>query len=139
MSNAQSAPYPYALSHLVKECAYRPGWKVWLTDTEDRGQGCLGLTLTIMTSTVNSYDPNAPMRVRHLFPVPAASYNQESWLRWLFEQFLLVERHEAMEFFTIDGGKPFAPNHGPGWDPYIVTQLTTDLDRRTSFRGEVTS
>jgi hypothetical protein len=50
-----------------------------------------------------------------------------------------VERHEAMEFFEIDGTKPYRPNHGPGWDPYIVTQLSTDLDRRTDFRGEVQS
>lgn len=25
----------------------------------------------------------------------------------------------------------------PGWNPYLVTELATDLDRRTSFRGEV--
>jgi hypothetical protein len=77
------------------------------------------------------------MRVRHMFPVPPATYNRASWLRWLFECFSKVELHECMEFFTIDGEKPFAPNHGPGWDPYLVTQLATDLDRRTSFRGEV--
>jgi hypothetical protein len=75
--------------------------------------------------------------VRHLFPVPPAAYNRDSWQRWLFERLLEVERHEAMEFFQIDGTKPYAPNHGPGWDPYLITQLTTDIDRRTNFRGEV--
>lgn len=134
--NIQAAPYPQELSEIVQSCTYRPGWSVHL-DKMERGQDCSGLTLTITTDTVNSYPPHEQTRVRHLFPVPAASYNRASWLRWLFEQFLLVEKHEAMEFFTIDGEKPYAPNHGPGWDPYIVTQLTTDADRRTSFRGEV--
>lgn len=32
-------------------------------------------------------------------PVPAAAYNEQSWTRWLLEQILLVEKHEAMEFF----------------------------------------
>jgi hypothetical protein len=58
-------------------------------------------------------------------------------LRWLFEAFVSVEQHEAMEFFTVAGEKPFAPNHAPGWNPYIVTQLTTELDRRTNFRGDL--
>jgi hypothetical protein len=134
----QFAPYPHELAALVETCEYREGWHISLTQDDcDRGQGSIGLTLLIVVETVNSYPPRQPMRVRHLFPVPPAAYNRASWARWLFEMFLLVERHEAMEFFTVDGAKPFAPNHGPGWDPYIVTQMTTNLDRRTSFRGEV--
>lgn len=132
----QSAPYPQELAELVAACSYRKGWHQWLS-TEGRGQGCTGLTLVISVLTTNSYAPGEPMTVRHLFGVPAAAYNRASWCRWLFEQFLLVERHEAMEFFTIGDEKPYAPNHGPGWDPYLVTQLTADLDRRTSFLGEV--
>lgn len=136
--NTQIAPYPDALAELVAACSYRESWRIWLShEGYDRGQGSVGLTLVITVTAVNSYAPHDPIVVRHLFPVPPAAYNTASWCRWLFEQFLLVERHEAMEFFTIAGEKPFAPNHGPGWDPYLVTQLTTDLDRRTSFRGEV--
>ena len=97
-----------------------------------------GLTLSIITSTINSYPPHGPVRVRHLFAVPAATYNRASWQRWLFQRFLDVERHECMEFFTVDGDKPYAPNHGPGWDPYLITTVeATDVDRRTSFRGDV--
>ena len=48
-----------------------------------------------------------------------------------------VERHEACEFFQIDGERPYAPHHGPGNDPYIVFDHGTDEDVRTSFRGEV--
>jgi hypothetical protein len=87
-------------------------------------------------------------------PVPPAAFNRRSWKRWLFDQIELVERHERMEWFTLEYDTPnrigtqvlgtnhhvdhpYSPNHGPGNDPYIVAELTTDVDRRTSFRGEV--
>lgn len=134
--NRQEAPYPAELADLVEHCTYRDGWHVRL-DEDDRGQGCTGLTLTITVQVPDSYHHDRKIPVAHLFPVPPAAYNRASWCRWLFECFHQVELHEAMEFFTIDGDKVFAPNHKPGWDPYIVTQLTTELDRRTDFRGEV--
>lgn len=133
---AQAAPYPAALAALVEQCSYRPGWQIALRDM-DRGQKSVGLTLVITTDTVNSYDHGKPMFVNHLFIVPAASYDERSWQRWLFDRFVDVETHEAMEFFTIDGDKPYAPSHGPGNDPYLIREVGTDLDRRTSFRGEV--
>lgn len=134
--NTNEAPYPHELEELVNATTYRRGWEVTLR-AMDRGQGSRGLTVSIVTDTVNSYPPHQRMRVQHLFPVPPAAYNRQSWQRWLFERFVEVELHECMEFFTVDGEKPYAPNHGPGFDPYVVRELTTDLDRRTSFRGEV--
>lgn len=142
-SNSQTAPYPLELVELVADCTYRPGWLALVRDevrdpADTHGAESRGLTLSIITNTINSYPPHDPMRVRHLFPVPPATYNRESWQRWLFERFLDVERHEAMEFFEVGGEKVYAPNHGPGWDPYLITTVaTTDVDRRTSFRGEV--
>jgi len=133
--NTNTAPFPVELANLVGACEYRPGWLVSLQDM-DRGQGSKGLTLVITTATIDSYS-GEPIRVNHLFPVPPAAYDRRSWLRWLFEQFLLVERHECMEFFQIDGDRPYAPSHGPGNDPYLVRDLGTDIDRRTSFRGEL--
>lgn len=81
--------------------------------------------------------PREPYRVHHYMPVPPAAYDERSWRRWLFEQCLLVERHEAMEFFRIDGGRPFAPHHGPGNDCYLVFDHGTDEDVRTSYKGEI--
>lgn len=132
----QLAGYPEALANLVARCKYKPGWTVKLV-TMDRGQGSTGLTLSIVAATVNSYDHEAPKRVNHLFPVPPAAYDERSWRRWLLEQFLLVEQHEACEFFEIDGAKPYAPSHGPGSDPYLIREIGTELDQRTSFRGKV--
>lgn len=157
----QQAPYPQVLADLVARCHYRPGWTVSLSDDHERDEvdGKVvgrGLTLIITTQGYNSYhvDRGQTYRVYHYFIVPAATYDERSWRRWLFEQFLKVETHEAMEFFRFEHDtpnrvgtevigsnhhveRPYAPSHGPGNDPYLVREVGTDLDRRTSFRGEV--
>jgi hypothetical protein len=144
-SMSQAAPYPRALAYLVDRLGYRPGWTFRLEDL-DRGQGSKGLTLIITTLGYNSYHPGdgETYRVSHYMPVPPAAFDARSWQRWLFEQCLLVERHEAMEFFTIHDSpgsehtvKPYAPSHGFGQDPYIVRELGTSEDQRTSFRNEL--
>src|SRR5258708_1853484 len=136
--NEQVAPWPTELEDLVDKMLYRPGWTFSLEDI-DRGQGSKGLTLDITTLGYNSYHPEQGEHyaVHHYMPVPPANYNRQSWQRWLLEMCILVDRHEACEFFQIDGEHPYAPNHGPGNDPYIVFELTTAEDRRTSFRGLV--
>lgn len=136
---AQSAPWPHHLEYLVDhlELPLHPKWVVVLQEI-DRGQGSLGLTLDIRTHGRDSYHPeNENYGVHHYFIVPAASYNRQSWQRWLFDRLMDVELHEMMEGYVIDGHRPYAPNHGPGHDPYTVRELTTDEDRRTSFRGVV--
>lgn len=141
----QEAPYPDALAYLVARLAYRPGWTFRLADTV-RGQGSAGLTLVITTLGYNSYHPGdgETYRVNHFMPVPPAAFDVRSWQHWLFDQLLLVERHEAMEFFAVHDSpgsehtvRPYAPSHGPGNDPYIVREVGTETDQRTSFRGEV--
>lgn len=141
----QVAPYPTELAEMVAHLDYRPGWGFVLRHL-DRGQGSEGLTLVITTLGYNSYHPDQgeTYRVNHYMPVPPASFDRRSWRRWLLEQVLLVERHEACEFFGFrtDGtqeGKerPYAPSHGPGNDPYLVREIGTPEDQRTSFRGEV--
>jgi hypothetical protein len=133
---AQIAPDPLPLRELVDGLTYKNGWHVTVEDV-DRGQGSSGLTLCILTTTPDSYHPEHRRRVMHYMPVPPAAFDRRSWRRWLFEQLLLVERHEACEFFQIHGVRPYAPHHGPGNDPYIVFEHGTDTDVRTSFRGEV--
>jgi hypothetical protein len=31
--------------------------------------------------------------------------------------------------------RPYAPSHGPGNDPYMVREVGTTIDQRTSYRG----
>lgn len=134
----QEAPFPETLVGLVERLEYRPNWRFRLCN-HDRGQGSEGLTLIIVTQGYDSYNPQdgETYRVQHFMPVPPASYNEQSWKRWLLEQCLLVERHECCEFFKIDGKRPYAPHHGPGNDPYIIFERGTDLDARTMYTGEV--
>lgn len=131
----QIAPEPEVLHSLVERLKYRPGWHVDLVDT-DRGQGSIGLTLRIFAKVADSYHPDSTINVAHYMIVPAAAYDEIAWRRWLLDQILLVERHEACEYFQIDGHRPFAPNHGPGRDPYQIMELGTIEDAETSFRGE---
>lgn len=132
----QEAPYPDVLQSLIDGLAYKAGWRFQLADL-DRGQGSRGLTLIINITTPNSYHPERQVSVNHYMLVPPAAYDERSWRRWLFDQVLLVERHEACEFFAIDGGKPYAPSHGFGQDPYLIREIGTEEDRRTSFRGDL--
>lgn len=132
----QTAPYPEALAMMVRHVQYKDGWRFKLHHL-DRGQGSAGLTLEIVVCTPDSYHPEQNTVVHHYMIIPAASYNARSWKRWLFDQILLVEQHEAAEFFRIGGVRPYAPLHGPGNDPYLVAELASDQDRRTSFRGEL--
>lgn len=134
----QEAPYPVILDNLVAKLSYRPGWRFWLTDA-DRGQGSKGLTFVIQSLGYDTYDPDAGehYRVNHYFIVPAASYNEPSWLIWIRDCLVQVETHECNEFLQVDGKRPFAPHHGPGWDPYATFIHGEDIDRRTNFKGEV--
>jgi hypothetical protein len=132
----QQAPYPAALHDLVDRLTYKPNWKITLADV-DRGQGSEGLTLCILIATPNSYKPDEIRSVMHYMIVPAAAYDDRSWQRWLLDQILLVETHEACEFFAVEGVKVFAPRHAPGNDPYTIVEYADDVDRRTSFRGDV--
>lgn len=136
--NIQIAPFPSDLNELVKECKLNPNWQVWM-EHRDRGQGSKGLTLVILTHGYDSYHPDRGQSygVHHYFPVPPAAYDRRSWQRWLFNQYLLVCEHEAMEFFQIDGKRPYAPSHGPGNDPYLIREIGTEVDVNTSFRGVV--
>ena len=84
-----------------------------------------------------AHEQGETYRVHHYMPVPPAAYDRRSWQHWLLEQCLLVERHEACEFFTVDGDKPYAPNHGPGNTPYMIVVVDADIDRRTDFRGAI--
>jgi len=131
----QIAPKPDLLFELVERLTYKPGWIFQLVDL-DRGQGSEGLTLVIRVTGLNSYNPEERFTVLHYMIVPAASYNERSWRRWLLDQILLVERHEACEWFQIDGEHVYGPNHAPGNDPYIVFDWSTEQESQLNYKGE---
>lgn len=136
----QEAPFPSALAGLVSRLSYRPGWAFRLSDI-DRDEDVdgkvvgRGLTLVVITRGYNSYKPSdgENYRVHHYFIVPAATYDERAWRRWLFDRLIDVETHECMEFFKIDSRRPYAPSHGPGNNPYSVRDRQTEEDAHTMF------
>lgn len=133
----QTAADPDALFAIVNGLRYfKPGWQFSLEDL-DRGQGCEGLTFVIHLTCDDAYHPDRSRSVVHYFIVPAAAYDYRSWMRWVFDQIGLVELHERCECFEVSGHRPYAPNHGPGRDPYVVHEYATEEEARTSFRGHV--
>lgn len=140
----QSAPFPLALEQLVSRLSYRPGWAFRLgeidrdRDSEGNVVGA-GLTLDVITRGYNSYRPSdgETYRVHHYFIVPAATYDERAWTRWLFDRLVDVETHEAMEFFKIDQRRPYAPHHQPGHNPYTVIEIGTALEAHTDSNGNI--
>jgi hypothetical protein len=152
----QIALYPEILAGLVERLDYlsRDGWTVGLSHM-DRGQGSEGLTLIVHRVGPDTYNPGRILRVNHYFPVPPAAYNEKSWQRWIFDRLGDVDTHERMENFKLrrpgrqcghvpmHAGdlcpdiweRPYAPNHGPGNDPYAVRELGSVEDQETDFRG----
>jgi len=109
------------LADVVSKVKYKPGWCFSLNQT-DRGQGCQGLTLHIAAEVPNSMG-NGTVGILHLMPVLPAAYNRTAWEDWVFEQIQMVEYHEAMEFFQVDGVAPYFSDHGPGRNPYARMRI----------------
>jgi hypothetical protein len=139
LTMSQVAPHPAILEKLIKNLHYKEGWQFILEDC-DRGQGSKGLTLIIRITCPDSYYPDPGhdryISVLHYMIVPPAAYDERSWTRWLFDQVLLVEQHEACEFFIIDNKRPYAPHHGPGNNPYTIFDHGTQEDAQTTFQGK---
>jgi hypothetical protein len=115
----QWAPYPRELDDLVNRLEYRPGWRFAMYQLErdpadTHGDSAGGLTLVVHADVMDAYQPGMNRPVKHYFAVPAATYDRETWLRWLLDCVLKVEQHEACEWFAVGGERPYGPNHGPG-------------------------
>jgi hypothetical protein len=135
MSRSDSPKTTHALlSDIVKRTSYRPDWRVGLN--HDRDTDVVALEILSLGYDTHHEDLGQTYRVIHSFMVPPATYNEQSWTRWVLDRFIDVEIHEACEFFRVDGRQPFPPNHGPGWDPYGVRELNRVQDAETTFRGE---
>lgn len=119
------------LAEVVDKVQCKPGWAFRLAKEED------ALRLVITVSGRDSYHPDRPLTVSHLFPVPIATYNEKTWRRWIFEMCRRVENHELGEWFRVGDVRPFAPLHGPGEDPYTVHEFRPEGDAQIIQDGTV--
>lgn len=126
MRNHQEGPQETVplLEQLVSEVTYKPGWSFELWDGERRGEhyiGSAGLTLSIRAQVENGVS-GGTVGVHHIMPVPVATWDRRTWQRWVLDQILLVERHEAMEFYRVGERTPYFPAHGSGANPYEIRE-----------------
>lgn len=137
----QQAPWPDELATAVAELRYFPGWRFFLRE-EDRGQGCFGLTLSIIPPNPNAYHMDDPLNTRFIYPVPAAAFNRESWEEWLWARLEETEGHERSEgfrFVDTEGNerRPFKPAHPDGWNPGVVRSVVSDTVTNTPNAGRL--
>lgn len=96
-------------AEIVAALAYKPGWRFKLG-------GPLNRYLCVFATTPDSHAPTRERTTQHMFELP--DLDGRDFARWVFDRLLDAERHEAGEFFQIDGFRPFYPNH-QGEDPYV--------------------
>lgn len=117
------------LRWLVRHLQYKPGWTLELTEYANEG-GPWHRWLRVYVQTPDSLT-GAPTTIIHQIAVPdlrelppgPPGTPERFWRRWLLNRLIGIETHEACEFFTVDGVKPFFPPHEPGVDPYVVREL----------------
>jgi hypothetical protein len=114
------------LREMVAELTYKPGWTFTLKSSPWRA-GWAGILFEIRVETTNNIRSGEDIRVRHSMPVPVyVGGDPAYWRRWIFDQIVNVERHEAAELFQIGEERPFFPDHGPAADPYAVRDRLTE-------------
>jgi hypothetical protein len=74
--------------------------------------------LYIFSYNVDTFNPPEMRFTRHEFMVPVATYNFDTWVRWVFDCIMKMEAHETTEWFNVDGKRIFGPHHGNGEDRY---------------------
>lgn len=135
MKNEQYGP-PHAaeaLEHVVSQVAYKEGWNVrlgYMHRPTEHYAGSTGLTLIISAPVPNSVKPGEMTYVEHWMHVPPTSWGHDTWVRWVLDQIILVETHEAMEFYQVGKYKPYFPAHGPGRNPYEIRLTDNEIKRR---------
>lgn len=93
----------------VAAIAYKPGWRF-------RIGGPLNRYLCVHAPTVDSVDMSRERTTQHMFELPDVTGAE--FFRWVFDRLLDAERHEAAEFFRVDGQAPYWPNHQDEGSPY---------------------
>lgn len=141
-TNVQYAPWPDALAAAVAEFQYKEGWNFYLDvidrDFDDEARKIPiagGLTFKILVPCQDSYHPGRYRPVMHYHPVPAATYNRQSWERWIIDRVLDTECHESCEWARFGERRAFAATHGPGDNPYVLHEYASEVQRETSYRG----
>jgi len=100
---------------LVARLSYKPGWEVSVLQGPVDGSVTLRVAFTVSDArAVRLMAPALPLRIKH--PLSAsllAGMNEARAVAFVFEKVLEMERHEAREWFKLDGipvDYPHEPN-----------------------------
>lgn len=126
------------IHNLLGQMKYKTGWSFGLYAYQGSHRA-LQITIETVDSqkedryksaipayhTVWDFDDRYLLKTRsftviHRLAIPTYPMDQTEVEGWVFDQILLVERHEACEFFKIDGKAPYFPEHGANSDPYKI-------------------
>lgn len=99
----------------VSSLAYKPGWKFKIG-------GPLGRYLCVFATTPDSSDVSKQRTTQHMFELPTGPLTEHEMARWVFDNILLCEQHEAGEFFRVAGFRPYLPNHNEEGSPYELVE-----------------
>lgn len=120
------------LNDLLKRFKYKPGWDFHVAEQVDYNV----YRFVIGVHCKDTYNRHPQFYVTHTFPIPEMLV-EDSMERWLLDRIIDVEKHEAMEFFTVDGHRRFEPDHDLFADPYAVVDRFA-LPPNTPFRKPMT-
>lgn len=96
----------------ARRLSYKPGW-------EFRFGGPEGRYLCVFATTMDSQDWSSTRCTQHMFEMPPEGFDDDhAAALWVIDRLLEAERHEACEFFKVDGRAPFFPNHQNEGPPY---------------------
>lgn len=108
------------LEGVLREVEYKrdepPGQRFRLVRDDENNYA----VLFIYTWNVDTFNPPQMRHTRHEFVVPCATYNRDTWIRWVFDNIDAIEGHETTENFFVNGVRIYGPHHGNGEDPYKV-------------------
>jgi hypothetical protein len=103
------------MHRLVASLRYKPGWSFKIAGPHSR-------YLCVFATTPDSHSPTRERCTQHQFQLLDDYKDERAFYRWVFDCLLLCELHEAGEFFTANGHRPFYPNHQDEGSPYELVE-----------------
>lgn len=116
------------VADVLRVMRYKAGWEFRIE------ADALMIMIVAEDSTRTFATRDGRVRVAHRRPIPSPGAVKD-WERWVLEQIVAVETHEACEFFRIRGEVPFDP-HAQGSRPWPRDGIhRADSPRRTRIEN----
>lgn len=120
-------------AELIDGVTYRPTWFIFGQDVSPDSV-IMVITANVRQSDVSlAPDYDQRITIRKMFHIRTTSFiSEDDFYRYVFDLIMLVETHEAREFFAVRGeqyDKPFHPHTVEGRAAYGHPDLDAAYDR----------